>query len=158
MPRVPAAIFLRGPFMACPSPSLFLSSVFLKTLLIKWISQCDSSQGSLTHSLDIFSSHIESYTGSGRVSCAQVTKQFSSRSMLVWPHSLFLGSDPLGTCPTVSHVTHKDHGGARVTGSTACSYINHIPAVALWHIWPFLPLVYLHTSATLLAVDSFEYF
>lgn len=63
----------------------FFHSVFLKTLLTKWISLCDNSQGVLTHCPDISSSHIEPYRVSGRVSCALVMRQLSSRSMLIWP-------------------------------------------------------------------------
>lgn len=38
--------FLRGSSMACSTSSLFFFSVFLKTLLIKWISQGDARKGS----------------------------------------------------------------------------------------------------------------
>lgn len=86
--------------------------------------------------------------------------QFPSHSYTCTTHSLFLVFDPLGTCPTVSRVTHKDHGETRVVlaGSTACSYVNPLPAAGMWLIWPLLPLASLHTSAALLAVDSLEYF
>lgn len=155
--RVLAAIVLTGPFMTYCTLFFFM---VLKTLHMKWTSLCDSWQGFLTHYPHISSSRRESYTVLGRVFCTQVRKQFPSYSHICMTYSLFLVFDPLGTCPTVSHVTREDHGEAHVAliKSTVCSYINPLPAVSMWLIWPSLPLASLYASAALFTVDTWEYF
>lgn len=75
------------------------------------------------------------------------------------PHSLFLVFDPLGPCPTVSRVTHKDRGDAHMALIKSCLlHINPVPAVGMWLSWPFLPLASLHTRAAPLAADTSECF
>lgn len=75
------------------------------------------------------------------------------------PHSLFLVFDPLGTCLTVSHATHKDRGDAHVALITSSLlHIHRLLAVGMWSSWPFLPLASLHARTAPLAADTSEYF